>query len=173
MHYKTIKKLKVANGNEVLLARNNGGENRKAEAEFKNKQKNFLNLLECCNTTTLAWSPNGRIIAKKNVGTLPVISSTYIGPCATGQSTSLPKLLEVDIYETDLYSSLGTMATLASTSMTLLFFFFSLNSIFTSTNQSNALDPLTPSELNEVRTIIKGFNLSPFHNLTVHYVCLD
>lgn len=45
--------------------------------------------------------------------------------------------------------------------------------LLTSTHQYHPLDPLTPSELNQVRTIVKGSNISPGRNLTFHYVGLD
>ncbi|XP_057467952.1 amine oxidase [copper-containing] alpha 3, peroxisomal-like isoform X1 [Actinidia eriantha] len=62
----------------------------------------------------------------------------------------------------------------ASSCRILIFFFLLSNTLFlTSTHQYHPLDPLTPSELSRVRTIVKGSNPSPDFNLTFHYVGLD
>ncbi|XP_058193045.1 amine oxidase [copper-containing] alpha 3, peroxisomal-like [Rhododendron vialii] len=53
----------------------------------------------------------------------------------------------------------------------IITFIFTL--LLNSTHQYHPLDPLTPSELYQIKTIVKGSNLSPGHNLTFHYVGLD
>ncbi|CAK9139672.1 unnamed protein product [Ilex paraguariensis] len=57
----------------------------------------------------------------------------------------------------------------------LLLCLFSLFPIFTpiSTNQYHPLNPLTPAEINQVRTIVKQAQPSSLHNLTFQYVGLD
>ncbi|KAA8527605.1 hypothetical protein F0562_035000 [Nyssa sinensis] len=56
-----------------------------------------------------------------------------------------------------------------------LIFFLSFSQILSIilTHQYHPLDPLTPSELNQVRTIVRGSNPIPHHNLTFQYVGLD
>ncbi|KAK3042140.1 hypothetical protein RJ639_001260 [Escallonia herrerae] len=61
-----------------------------------------------------------------------------------------------------------------ASSFKALFFFSLLPSLLlVSTHRYHPLDPLTPSELSQVQTIIKGSRPNPHHNLTFQYVGLD
>lgn len=62
----------------------------------------------------------------------------------------------------------------ASSFSILIFLFLLSHSLsLTSTQHYRPLDPLTPSELNQVRTIVKGSNGNPVHNFTFHYIGLE
>ncbi|CAL5416095.1 unnamed protein product [Camellia sinensis] len=61
----------------------------------------------------------------------------------------------------------------SSFSILIFLFLFSHSLSLTSTQHYHPLDPLTPSELNQVRTIVKGSNGNPVHNFTFHYIGLE
>ncbi|KAE9453175.1 hypothetical protein C3L33_14917, partial [Rhododendron williamsianum] len=53
----------------------------------------------------------------------------------------------------------------------IITFIFTL--LLSSTHRYHPLDPLTPSELYQIKTIVKGSNLSPGQNLTFHYIAAN
>ncbi|KAL0457200.1 UNVERIFIED_CONTAM: Primary amine oxidase [Sesamum latifolium] len=62
---------------------------------------------------------------------------------------------------------------LLSTLKNLIFFLIFLIFPIITTQDYHPLDPLTPSELIQVQTIVKNHFSSPYHNVSFHYVGLD
>ncbi|XP_011091042.2 primary amine oxidase [Sesamum indicum] len=77
----------------------------------------------------------------------------------------------LSILEVELTPQSKTM--LLSTLKNLLFFLIFLISPIITTQDYHPLNPLTPSELIQVQTIVKNHFSSPYHSVSFHYVGLD